>query len=896
MAILQLFSNFFIIVIIVGIETAKILPTLPKLSLYDVDPQYGTFTLKLDGEVWFENSPIWVRADHTIYSTVPKTGEKKLLADSSSPQHSHGHDEHWGDYDETSLLWRVGADSKLFISSIRMYSDMVIFAQNFSGGLNNTGKSDQQNGVMSAFPSFRPATYNNEEEQEPSSLPRRWMAYNGWDCKEGHGCVSSQKQRVALGIWENATSVLPQGLEGSGPICISSSNGTKSVVISAASSFMSASQQHILDAGSKPLPPSTHFNVTANAYCKDHSGDIFDKMNISLETCRQKCLEVHCNCFDYNPEEQPSPYYNCRVLKPSLTGVPSTVPSGRNYTAYTRIGKSAGGVLSYGVMGTVANIPIGFVVEFVMVIGVGPNHAVRRWGSKLTKRYGKTNPEGKDFTAANLGYDTDAGAYYYYHPESGKSYEQTLLDVHAYAVKEKIPFQHVQIDSWWYVRGKGKGTKIWNPGPNTFPHGLSSFANKTGWRITAHNRFWSSDNAYRNNFTWIVDGDMAFPVDQAFWEWLMGYGKSWGLYVYEQDWMFTEFIGLKQVLASTTLAREWLLQMGIAAENHGIVIQYCMLWPRMALMSLEIPSVTTARASTDYHAGKNEQWILGMSSLFLDSLELRPTKDNFFSTDHQGDGSQGTERYSRLHGLISTLTNGPIFPSDAINCSDPALILRACMSDGTLLRPERAATNIDSNILDKALARGTGLKEPGEIETTTSTVNEMTYIQLLAVRTQPYTMTSQELLSTLQYYRRDANSNSKYIAFEANATANPQIFDDDHPIQLPVTNKWSFHYWTIVPVLSNGWSLMGEANTKWISVSTQRFENIHVTPSNVSVLISGVPGEVVSVMFLPPSSMSPITVHCTIPIDFSVIHNADGKKKHTKMLITMPQEKCHPTK
>jgi len=56
-----------------------------------------------------------------------------------------------------------------------------------------------------------------------------------------------------------------------------------------------------------------------------------------------------------------------------------------------------------------------------------------------------------------------------------------------------------------------------------------------------------------------------------------------------------------------------------------------------------------------------------------------------------------------------------VFPSDAINCSDPALILRACMSDGTLLRPERSATNIDSNILAKALARGTKKKEPGEI-------------------------------------------------------------------------------------------------------------------------------------------------------------------------------------
>lgn len=904
---ISLLSCFFVIEIAFTVETSRT-SLLSKVTLCNVNSQYGTFTLKLDDEVWFENSPTWVRANNATYSTVPnkKTGEKKLLADPSSPKYSSGHDKHWGDYHETSLLWIVGAEknkkiqntsrplsTKLFITSIRIFSDMVIFAQNFSEGLNHTGRNGMENGVMSSFPSFRPAIYNNEKKKKV--LPRRWMAYNGWDCKAGHGCVSSQKQRVSLGIWQNETSELPQGLEGSGPICISSADGTKSVVISAASSFMVASQQHILDADLEPLPPSTHFNVTANAYCKDHNDDIFDKMNISLEACRQKCLDVHCNCFDYNPKVQPEPYYNCRVLKPSATGIPSIESSGRNYTAYTRLGNSTGSVLSYGLMGTITDIPSGFIVEFVMVIGFGPNHAVRRWGSKLVKRYGKVNPEGKDFTTSNLGYDTDNGAYYYYNPEPGKSYEQTLLDVNDYAMKEKIPYRHVQLDSWWYIKGKGGGTKIWNPAPNTFPNGLSSFKNKTGWRITAHNRMWSSDTVYRKNFTWIDDGNVALPVSQDFWKWLMSYGKSWGLYVYEQDWLFTEFIGMKQMLTSPTLARDWLLQMGKEAENYDLVIQYCMLWPRMALMSLEIPSVTTARASTDYKAGSEKnQWILGMPSLFLDSLELRPTKDNFFSTDHQGNGKKGTEKYNRLHALISTLTNGPVFPSDAINCSDTTLILRSCMSDGTLLRPEHAATNIDSNILDKALARGTGRKEPGEIETTTSTVSGLTYIHLLAARTEAYTMTLHELLSTLQYYHGSPNNNTKYIAFEANSTANPQVFDDNHPIQLPTTDKWSFQYWTIAPLLTNGWCLMGEADTKWIPVSTQRFQDISTTPSNISVVVVGAPGEVVNIMFLPPNNLSPITVYCIIPNNLYNFVDGPHKNIHIKMIVTMPQEICHP--
>ena len=91
----------------------------------------------------------------------------------------------------------------------------------------------------------------------------------------------------------------------------------------------------------------------------------------------------------------------------------------------------------------------------------------------------------------------------------------------------------------------------------------------------------------------------------------------------------------------------------------------------MALLSLEFPAVTTARGSTDYDAGSDrDQWIMGPSSLFLDSLALRPTKDNFFSTDKQPTTKKGVERFNRLQGLVSTLSTGPVFPSDGIGSSD----------------------------------------------------------------------------------------------------------------------------------------------------------------------------------------------------------------------------------
>lgn len=57
------------------------------------------------------------------------------------------------------------------------------------------------------------------------------------------------------------------------------------------------------------------------------------------------------------------------------------------------------------------------------------------------------------------------------------------------------------------------------------------------------------------------------------------------------------------------------------------------------------------------------------------------------------------------------------------------------MSDGLVLKPDRAATNIDSNILAKATARATGSPEPGEVQSTIATIGNFTYAYVLAADT-----------------------------------------------------------------------------------------------------------------------------------------------------------------
>lgn len=72
----------------------------------------------------------------------------------------------------------------------------------------------------------------------------------------------------------------------------------------------------------------------------------------------------------------------------------------------------------------------------------------------------------------------------------------------------------------------------------------------------------------------LIDQDqgLALPTEYSFWDFLMDSSKRWGLHTYEQDWLYVQNRQI-QILQSATLGEDWLVQMGKAAEAHGIRIQ-----------------------------------------------------------------------------------------------------------------------------------------------------------------------------------------------------------------------------------------------------------------------------------------------------------------------------------
>ena len=385
--------------------------------------------------------------------------------------------------------------------------------------------------------------------------------------------------------------------------------------------------------------------------------------------------------------------------------------------------------LEYGVMGSMKSIPPNYEQSLIVFYSHdGVNVAVREWGEVMQKAFDRTNEHRlNDITINTLGYYTDNGGYYYYNTESGVNYEQTIIDA-AHLIK--LPFQYIQLDSWWYYKGAGDGVKEWRARPDVFPDGLAALHRRLpNTPFAAHNRYWAIDNVYKQEYAFALDpaNSKALPYgNDTFWDQFFVEAQNWGLVLYEQDWLNVQTETFWPTRNDINIGEQWLKSMGDAADKVGINIQYCMSLPRHILQAIEIPRVTHARASDDYAVNLKDsskpQWNIGISSMLADAIGLAPFKDVLWSTSVQPGSPYGANAKEDLPDraiLISTLSTGPVGPGDSINYTNVQRIMRCCRSDGVILKPDRPLITINEIIADWALDGGV---MPGELYATQTTM------------------------------------------------------------------------------------------------------------------------------------------------------------------------------
>ena len=373
-------------------------------------------------------------------------------------------------------------------------------------------------------------------------------------------------------------------------------------------------------------------------------------------------------------------------------------------------------IFATGILGSVDTVPKGYSMETLLVAGNNVTGTMEQWGQLLRLRYKKHDHYRlSDFFINYLGYYTDNGACYYYSYGNFSDYDAALLAVKEDAVQRGIPYRYLQLDSWWYYKGVDGGVKNWTAMDSVFPFGIDYIARSTDWPLAAHNRYFSSDTDYamqnggQYNFVVNETAGISLPDDVDFWKDLFrNCSNGWNLHVYEQDWLDTVYERLPAVQRELGLGEKWLAKMAYAAEEVGITIQYCMVWPRFVMQSVLFPVVTHARASDDYLATPNN-WMIADSTIFFHALGLAAFKDTFHTvTDENFCRFSGNdaEFFPVLETYIAALSGGPVAPSDTVGTADLTLIMATCMDDGLLLKPTRPGMSLDSTFVQRAFGRG----------------------------------------------------------------------------------------------------------------------------------------------------------------------------------------------
>jgi hypothetical protein len=353
------------------------------------------------------------------------------------------------------------------------------------------------------------------------------------------------------------------------------------------------------------------------------------------------------------------------------------------------------GELLGGIAADSEDIPPGFAMTSTLVITPGINRAFDIWGRFLTDLSGKKRPANDaDVSLKYLGYWTDHGARYYYRFEEALGYAGTLLEVRRQFRTMNIRLGYLQLDSWFYPKGRdgtwktedplGGGTYRYEASRELFPDGLAAFRRRLGLQLVTHNRWIDAHSPYRKIHA--MSGNVS--TDPALWAAWMRYLRKSGVRVYEQDWLSGPAAPARDLasgeLFMDTMARE--------AAKERITLQYCMPLPRHFLQGTRYSNLSTIRVSGD-RFGKDKWASFLFNGRLASALGEWSWTDVFTSSET-----------SNL--LLATLSASIVGVGDALGQFNRANLERVVRADGLIVKPDDPIAPLDSTYLEQAKDRG----------------------------------------------------------------------------------------------------------------------------------------------------------------------------------------------
>lgn len=505
---------------------------------------------------------------------------------------------------------------------------------------------------------------------------------------------------------------------------------------------------------------------------------------------------------------------------------------------------SGDGLVGAGIKGTVSVIPAGWRQLFILSAGRGINDGMMAWGDRMLKFTGKPRADMyRDDVISTIGFWTDNGGYYHYATGTNESYEEVLPKVKAYHDSIGVPFRHWQFDSWFYPKdggvsasGGGGAVVNWTAMPSVFPNGMAYIQSKLGVPIVMHNRQWSPKSDYIKNepYKWYKSTKAAVPEDpSAFFKDFFQQQEGWGLAMYEQDWMCTEYDQVEALQRNISLADAWLRGMALGAASSGRTIQYCMPYPYDVLSAAAYPAVTNARATDDY-IKRDAQWAIGATSMFYWSIGILPFKDGFYSSNLPQCGGQvvGPEMHPNRAALMAALSGAMVGPMDGIHLMNASRVMSTCRSDGLLLKPDKPLAPFESCF-------ATGV-DPA------TCFNYITYSDISGQGRAFYVFMNEPSGLSLRDIIPSGATAQEYVVYnwytESVAWLSSRTPDDE----IEVAPGYEGHAYALAAPLVNGWALLGERR-KLVPTSSLRFLSLRSAGARLEVSVRGVAGELVEV-------------------------------------------------
>ncbi|MFO8017259.1 MAG: hypothetical protein R6U96_01370 [Promethearchaeia archaeon] len=518
-------------------------------------------------------------------------------------------------------------------------------------------------------------------------------------------------------------------------------------------------------------------------------------------------------------------------------------------------------VFETGPNGLINEISPEYSYSYLFVFEHGINKCFKTWGNLLHEfhriEHKSINPY-KDLMNSHLGYFTDNGAYYYYFPLDGGTYDETLIQIEKYySEKELIPFAYYHLDSWWYekvslntfLRERKKdgttpgGCLRWEPDANVWSKPLEKLSKKLHNKpLTAHSRWFNEKTPYKDKFEMIIEDGWAIPTTLSFWEHIMDIAEKYNIIIYEQDWMQNQFAHFTHLKAELGAHSRWLEDMHDAAKAHNIKIQYCMATPAQVMEAIYLPNVINVRNTEDYQSWKN--WKLyypdfTQNSIFLNALGLWPFLDVFFSGKHNAEYAE--EPYPELRAIMSTLGGGPVAVGDPIGEVDNDIIRKITRKDGLIYKPDYPIRAPDLMFIPH---------ETCYVAYTESNLNDLTWYYVVN-----FSLWAEEIRSDYTLKEIDVHGNFiEYDWLEQTVT----VRADDEPIPYDKANL-DYQYCVYAPILPNGTALIGD-RSKYVTMSSKEFTHLSYDDSSLKLHLENIEGEVSEILIYSVHDPSDISV------------------------------------